>query len=72
MWQLGIEFERAWMRAYDGPLLGESLALGSDETQLQTASEAAPPARDKRRWVSEHDRPRLVSRVRRPALSQRG
>ena len=23
LWQLGVEFERAWLRSYDGPLLGE-------------------------------------------------
>jgi hypothetical protein len=70
--QLGIEIERAWMRSYDGPLMGESFASGSEETQPPTTSEAAPSAREQRRWISEHERPRLVSRVRRPALSQRG
>ena len=72
VWQLGIEFDRAWMRSYDGPLLGESLAVDSDETRLRSEIEAAAPARGKRRWVSEHDRPRLVPRVTRLARPRRG
>jgi hypothetical protein len=72
VWQLGIEFERAWMRSYDGPLLGESLAGDSDETQLQAEIDAVPPARGERRWVSEHDRPRIVPRITRAARRQRG
>jgi hypothetical protein len=28
VWRLGIEYERAWLRSYDGPLLGD-LLVGS-------------------------------------------
>ncbi len=72
VWQLGIEFERAWMRSYDGLLLGESLAGEGDATQPQAEIDAAPPAGGERRWVSEHGRPRLVPRVTRVARPSRG
>ena len=71
VWQLGIEFERAWLRSYDGPLLGESFAGHSEETQPQAEIDAAPPARGERRWVSGHG-PRIVPRVTRVARPQRG
>ena len=70
VWQLAIEFERAWMRSYDGPLLGESLAGDSDETWPRAEIDAAPPVRGERRWVSRHG-PRIVPRVTRGARFQR-
>jgi hypothetical protein len=72
VWQLGIELERAWMRSYDGPLLGESLVGDTLDSQRAAEVDAASPATDgERRWVSEHDRPRLVPRVTRMARLQR-
>jgi hypothetical protein len=54
LWQLGIGFERAWLRSYDGPLEGETLA-GEPIRAAQGAETAAPAAsaaaERERRWV---------------------
>jgi hypothetical protein len=58
LWQLGVEFERAWLRSDEGPLLGEALAepVGSAGTTPQPTggehSTTAPGGR--RRWVATH------------------
>jgi hypothetical protein len=55
LWQLGIEFERAWMRSYDGPLLGETLPGASAAVVEQTYLERSTPALgERRRWVPKH------------------
>lgn len=67
--RLGIEFERAWLRSYDGPLLGES-----------PAEYAEPPHRGSnagvkdggRRWVSSPHQPRISPRATRLVRSSGG
>jgi hypothetical protein len=58
LWQLGIEFERAWLRSDEGPLLGDALAEPTG-----SAGEASQPTGDehstgtpggRRRWVATH------------------
>jgi hypothetical protein len=65
-WQLGVEFERAWLRSCDGPLIGETLAGEDAGASLEFAQETAraPSAeRGRRRWVAGRQ-PRLAPRVR--------
>jgi hypothetical protein len=54
LWQLGVEFERAWLRSYQGPLEGETLA-GEPILAARGAETAVPAARAtaerERRWV---------------------
>jgi hypothetical protein len=59
LWQLGIEFERAWMRSYDGPLAGEP---GSGaESQPRALLDEPAGADGKRRWVAtQHPRRRAT------------
>lgn len=55
LWQLGIEFERAWMRSYDGPLIGEAIA--EDRGRVAHGTErgrSAQPIAKQRRWVADH------------------
>lgn len=53
VWQLGIEFERAWVRSYDAPVLGEPridellAAPQRDQTAL-----APGVTGQRRRWVA--------------------
>jgi len=50
--RLGIEFERAWLRSYEGPLLGEAPA---ERGELRCGAEddgADITAGARRRWVS--------------------
>lgn len=62
MWQLGIEFERAWMRSYCGPLLDESPTGEFPQPPRDTRAEhQAPAATQRRRWVAGHH-PRLAPR----------
>jgi hypothetical protein len=69
MWQLGIEFERAWMQSYDGPLLGEGLDGEHDElTASAHISEEIPSVREHRRWVARHH-PRALAGAPRVAWS---
>jgi hypothetical protein len=51
VWQLAIEFERAWIRSYDGPLVGDTIATGRS---IETPPAPAPVVSKRRRWVSEH------------------
>lgn len=61
LWQLGIEFERAWMRSYDGPLIGETIAEDGGRVAHGTQrGRSAQPIARQRRWVANHH-PRLVS-----------
>lgn len=57
LWQLGIELERAWLRSYDGPLLGETPAedRGGGAQSPQTGH-ADTTVGVHRRWVSGHRR----------------
>jgi hypothetical protein len=72
VWQLGLEFERAWMRSYDGPLLGETLPLlpeTTDATLEPPGGESSTGApRERRRWVAEHH-PRRLRNARNGASS---
>ena len=62
LWQLGIEFERAWLRSYDGPLLGDTFDRPPHErAEMPPRSEAGGTA-ERRRWVAEHH-PRVLSRA---------
>jgi hypothetical protein len=60
LWQLGIEFERAWMRSYDGPLIGETIAEDRSRMahDIQRARSVQPIGKQ-RRWVANHH-PRSV------------
>jgi hypothetical protein len=61
LWQLGIEFERAWMRSYDGPLIGETIAQDGGRVAHGTQHDPSVQAIGKqRRWVANHH-PRSVS-----------
>jgi hypothetical protein len=66
LWQLGIEFERAWMRSYDGPLLGDTFDTPpQDRPQAPSSAYAArttSAADGHRRWVARHH-PRAVRRA---------
>jgi hypothetical protein len=48
--RLGIEFERAWLRSYEGPLLGESRADG--EVRHRAVDGRGSVTASERRWVS--------------------
>lgn len=70
VWQLGIELERAWLRSYEQPLLGETLAgeLKAVGEQLDDGSEhrrevPATASGEQRRWVAPQQ-PRLAPRLR--------
>lgn len=55
VWQLGIEFERAWVRSYEGPLLGETPWRADAGTLQHTErDQAITGAGERRRWVAEH------------------
>jgi hypothetical protein len=66
LWQLGIEFERAWIRSYDSPMLGET-AVGALTGSLQHApiGRASPTGAERRRWVANHDTRRIAQTPRR-------
>jgi hypothetical protein len=67
VWQLGLEFERAWLRSYEGPLLGETLPALPETSGVApelAGSEGSTGAQDeRRRWVAEHH-PRSLPRTR--------
>jgi hypothetical protein len=67
--QLGIEFERAWMRSYDGPLLGELPTGHEDPKRSPHASDADETVSERRRWVSPHE-PRIALHTARTARSR--
>jgi hypothetical protein len=54
VWQLGIEFERAWIRSYDQPLLGEARIdeLVGAPQPAQTGP-MRPATGKRRRWVAD-------------------
>jgi hypothetical protein len=55
LWQLGIEFERAWMRSYDGPLIGETIAEDRGRAAHGTQrGRSVQPIGKPRRWVANH------------------
>jgi hypothetical protein len=61
VWQLGVEFERAWMRSYDGPLLDETLTTADGEAlQPARSDQTSAGGGEHRRWVIEHH-PRAVT-----------
>jgi hypothetical protein len=64
VWQLGIELERAWLRSYEGPLLGETPA--GEGTQVSRGADAgaarAAVDRGRHRWVAG-SRPRVAPRA---------
>ena len=64
MWQLGVEFERAWLRSCEGPLLGETPSGDEIDASRGPASAGERAAeRGRRRWVAGDQR-RLAPRVR--------
>ncbi|MGO9763586.1 MAG: hypothetical protein ACLP1Q_20225 [Solirubrobacteraceae bacterium] len=67
LWRLAIEFERAWLRSYEGPLLGED-ALSEDRGGMPQAPPIGEAANAHRRWVTEHH-PRAARRATRAAGS---
>jgi hypothetical protein len=53
--QLGIEFERAWIRSYDVPLLGDPSPAACLAGLQRTHSDLAPTtAGERRRWITNH------------------
>jgi hypothetical protein len=50
--RLGIEFERAWLRSYEGPLLDETLPVDNGGTAQRAPDGQA--GGEQRRWVAEH------------------
>jgi len=60
LWRLGIEFERAWMRSDEGPLLGDpspgargpSAGCGS-APQRGHSAQTIPAIGRSRRWVAD-------------------
>jgi hypothetical protein len=63
LWQLGIEFERAWMRSYEEPLPGDSLPGDSaDAARRADSAKALAPVGEHRRWVKPRH-PRVMSRA---------
>jgi len=61
--QLGIEFERAWMRSYEEPLPGDSLPGDRAEAaQRAHSAKALAPVGEHRRWVKPRH-PRGMSRA---------
>jgi hypothetical protein len=68
LWQLGIEFERAWMRSYEQPLLGDRGPEDRPGTpQSAHTAEAATTFGEHRRWVKGHH-PRGVPRAARGVI----
>jgi hypothetical protein len=65
VWQLGVEFERAWLRSYDGPLLGETASGEEIDASRETAAADGEriAERGRRRWVAGQQQ-RLAPRVR--------
>jgi hypothetical protein len=56
LWQLGIEFERAWMRSYDCPMLGETAVGGLSSSLQETPIQRLSPIEaERRRWVANPD-----------------
>jgi hypothetical protein len=62
LWQLGIEFERAWLRSYDGPLLGDTFDTPSDDRAEMPPRGDSGGSAERRRWVAGHH-PRALSRA---------
>jgi hypothetical protein len=67
--RLGIEFERAWLRSYEGPLLGESPAEHGELAGNAGAARTAVSGGRRRRWVSAHE-PRIAPRAPRASRSR--
>ena len=44
--QLGIEFERAWLRSYDSPMLGETAVDGLNDSSQYARIGQLNPSRD--------------------------
>ena len=61
LWQLGLEFERAWLRSYDMPLLGE-IGVGEFRSPPGHAQigQLSPTGVQRRRWVAGHDARRVA------------
>ena len=57
LWQLGIEFERAWTRSCDGPLLGDTAA--ENRSRVAQRARRGRTIGEHRRWVANHH-PRAV------------
>ena len=67
--RLGIEFERAWLRSYEGPLLGDAPQEHSEQRGLAGSTARSTTGGEHRRWVSPHE-PRIAPRATRAARSR--
>jgi hypothetical protein len=66
LWQLGIEFERAWIRSYDSPMLGESRGRAlEDSLRHAPVPRASAAAVERRRWVADPGARRMTHTPRR-------
>lgn len=53
LWRLGIEFERAWLRSYDGPLMGDPIGLDPVSSRPYPEVERSSSGiGEHRRWVA--------------------
>jgi hypothetical protein len=67
--RLGLEFERAWLRSYEGPLLGDTPAeSGALRCRAENAG-ADVTAGARRRWVSPQQA-RIAPRASRTSRSR--
>jgi hypothetical protein len=67
--RLGIEFERAWLRSYEGPLLGEPTAEHAILTPSAPSTDTSAKDGEHRRWVSPQQS-RIAPAVRRGSRTQ--
>jgi hypothetical protein len=72
LWQLGIECERAWIRSYESPMLGET-GLGGLNSSLQRTcapiDQLDSTELERRRWVTNADARRMPHRPRQTRLA---
>jgi hypothetical protein len=55
LWQLGIEFERAWMRSYEEPLPGDRLPGNrASAPQLGQSVRTSTTIGEHRRWLKRN------------------
>jgi predicted oxidoreductase len=64
LWQIGIEFERAWIRTDGGPLIGEHFA--GETSGVAGGGHATAAVAERRRWV-DAQQPRVAPRIARIA-----
>jgi hypothetical protein len=68
--QLGIELERAWMRSYSAPMLGDPVPAESlAPTQPAHSGQTAATIGRHRRWITNHHPTQSVGRISTPATT---